>query len=492
MIVVDFISQEIKQALRASVWQKNALINFFLLFAVGTMLVYMLLLGLYLDKILMAIFPHQNPVHILNGFLLYYFLVDLISRFFFQEMPVMSAIPYLHLPIKKSKIANYILAKSALSFFNVLPLLIFIPFSIKIIMRYESLFGGFAWIFSLFAITIVVNYTVLFLKKQFIEKPAFLILLLAAIAALFALEYYQLIHLRNLSSLLFDAVVYTRYAFLLPLLLLVAFFAMAHSFLKKKLNLEGLGGFRSKEEVKTGNFSFLDRFGKIGELMALELKLIFRNKRSRSVAFLSLLFVFYGLIFYPSGQLQNVALFILVGIFVSGMFIINYGQFTYSWESGYFDFLLTQNISIRNYIESKFFLYGFTAIAFFLLSIPYAYFGWKIVLINFCMMLFNVGVTSFTTMLLCTLGPKRIDLSKGTTLNYEGVGAAQFILIIPIMGLPFLIFLPFMAFGNEMHGVYVLGILGLVNILLHKWWIKIVSRRVQFKKHAMALSLREK
>lgn len=52
------------------------------------------------------------------------------------------------------------------------------------------------------------------------------------------------------------------------------------------------------DRVYNADLSFLDRFGAVGELIALEIKLILRHKRTKSMLYLSGFFLLYGLMFY--------------------------------------------------------------------------------------------------------------------------------------------------------------------------------------------------
>ena len=79
-------------------------------------------LGIGLLYLLKEGFPDQDPFVVANNYLFYWIIADLLMRFFLQKLPVMSVKPLLTLPIKRSTVVNYVLGKSALSFFNFLPL----------------------------------------------------------------------------------------------------------------------------------------------------------------------------------------------------------------------------------------------------------------------------------------------------------------------------------------------------------------------------------
>ena len=79
-----------------------------------------LLGGIFAFKIIQKLFPEQDPLVLVNSFLLYAIIGDLIFRYLMQKLPVMNIKPLLTLSIKKSKIVHFILIKSSFSFFNII------------------------------------------------------------------------------------------------------------------------------------------------------------------------------------------------------------------------------------------------------------------------------------------------------------------------------------------------------------------------------------
>jgi len=59
---------------------------------------------------------HVEPLAAVNKFLIYYFMADLVVRYFFQKMPVTNIKPLLTLPINRNAIVHYTLGKSIISF----------------------------------------------------------------------------------------------------------------------------------------------------------------------------------------------------------------------------------------------------------------------------------------------------------------------------------------------------------------------------------------
>src|SRR5690606_24239475 len=100
-------------------------------------------------------------------------------------------------------------------------------------------------------------------------------------------------------------------------------------------------------EARTENFTWLDKYGTLGTFLKNDIRLIKRNKRSKQTVWVSLMFLFYGLLFFSNAMefYRGEGWRIFAGIFVSGGFLFTFGQFVPSWDSSYYPLMMTQNIS---------------------------------------------------------------------------------------------------------------------------------------------------
>ncbi|WP_417865385.1 DUF5687 family protein [Xanthomarina gelatinilytica] len=485
MTLKHFINLEWKQYFRSAYWQKSMALNVLLVFVGLYFVVTFLALGIALYPILKDTFPDQDPLNIVNSYLFYWFLADVIMRFFFQKLPVMSVKPLLTLPVKRSKVVNYVLAKSCFSFFNFLPLFAIIPFGTMLIGNGYPAVSVVSWMVSIFIITLGINFLNFIIENFTSETELSFLPIIALGGSLFALNYFNIVSFTSLVSGAMSSIYDTPLFLVVPLLLLVGLYVLNYSKLKAKLYLDS--SLKTKvQEVNASNLEWTRKFGDAAPFMQLDLKLIWRNKRPRSSIFILVIGLLYGLFFYPNPVYQDQSwMFAFIGIFVTGIFLINFGQFIPAWDSGYYKMLMSQNISYKQYLKSKFTLMAVSVVIMFILSIPYVYFGWNILLAHLAAAIYNIGINTHVILYAGSFNRKKIDLNQRAAFNYQGTGAVQWLLGIPLMFLPLAIFGGVYALFSFEIGCLVLAVLGLVGVVFHQKLMTIITTKYLDSKYKM-------
>ena len=456
------------------------------------MLIYALGLGFSLDMIIVKILKQSDSIHFLNSILLYFFGFEFIMRYMMQNLPVLDIQPYLHLPMKRSSMVHYLLARSVIHLINFLPFIMFGPFAFKVIASNIDVGTAWAWLLMLWLTSFSLHFFVLLFKKKLDDNIWGVLTLIAVVTFFGAADYFQWFRLSVVSSWLFDPILGNAAYTIVPGIFVLILYWFNFNFFLKSVYPEELSFKRNTSYTKQ-DFSFLRSFGLTGEMINVEIKLILRNKRPRNILYLSAFLLLYGLIFYGEEQyttkMSGILLF--VGTFVTGIFMINYGQLLFSWQGGHYDFTLTRPLSMRQYVESKYWLLSSVTIACFILSTPYVYFGWKILMLQLAMTLFNLGVNIFVIMNIAMWSPKKVDLKKGAAFNYEGVGVAQWIMAIPILAGPYVFYFPFSMAGLPDLGIVAVGVAGLIGIALRPQLLAITTKRLTEKKYAIAAGFRK-
>ncbi len=484
-MIKHFLNLEWKQYFRSSYWQKNILLNILLVFLALYFVAMFLLMGVAMYPLLKKFFPEQDPFIVFNGFLFYWILGDLFVRFFFQKLPVMSVKPLLTLPIKRKTVVNFVLGKSALSFFNFLPLFAIVPFGIMLISEGYETSTILIWMLLIVITTLINNFLNFIIESLSSETELSFLPIILLVGSLYGLNHFGIISFTELVANAIQEVIANPIMILIPIAILIALYIYNFRILKEKLFLDS--SLKAKtQEASTTSLEWTKKFGDIAPFMQLDLKLITRNKRAKSSLWMLALGLLYGLFFYPQPMyLEMEFMFVFIGIFVTGIFLINFGQFIPAWDSSYYKLLMSQNIKYEKYLKSKFTLMIMSVIIMFVLSIPYVYFGWKILIAHFAAAIYNIGVNSHVIMLGGSYNRKKIDLDKRAAFNYQGTGAVQWLIGIPLMIVPMALFGALNFFVNFETGIAVILLLGLAGIMFHQKTMKFITKKYLDSKYKM-------
>ena len=484
-MIKHFLSLEWKQYFRSSYWQKSIAINALMVFLAIYLIGILLVIGSFLFKALQKILPDNDPFLVLNGVLFYWIIGDILMRFFLQKLPVMSVKPLLTLPIKRSAVIHFVLGKSGLSFFNFLPLFAFVPFSISLLRRGYEASTVITWLFAIIVVALIINFLNFIIEALSSKTEISFLPVIVLVGGLYALDFFGIVSMTDSVKEAFLNIANTPVLLLIPVSILGICYGFNFKILKEKLFLDA--SLQSKvKEVKVADLSWTKRFGDIAPFMQLDLKLIWRNKRTKSMTFLLIIGVLYGLFFYPQPTYREMEfMFAFIGIFSTGFFLINFGQFIPAWDSAYYKMLMSQNIKYEQYLRSKFILMVMSVVILFILGIPYVYFGWKILLAHFAAAIYNIGVNSHVIMWGGSYNRKKIELDKKAAFNYQGTGAVQWLIGIPLMLLPMGLF----AIINWLLGfeiaIATLIILGIIGIMLHKKLMEFITQKYLNSKYKM-------
>ena len=309
--------------------------------------------------------------------------------------------------------------------------------------------------------------------------------LLVVLLGGFALKYFNLFDLGAMSQSLFDGIVSNPIMTTIPLGILIILYRVNYRKLKNQLYLDAAVSVKVKE-ANTANLSWTKRFGAVAPFIQLDLKLLWRNKRAKSTLPVLALGLFYGLFFYPQPMYKDmVFMYAFIGIFSTGAFLINFGQFIPAWDSGYYNMLMSQNFKYRQYLRSKFTLMTISVVLLFVLGIPYVYFGWKILITHFAAAIYNVGVNTHVILYGGSFNRKKINLDERAAFNLQGTGAVQWIIGIPLMALPMGIFALFNWLVNFETAIAVLIGLGTIGIVFHQKIMTVIIRKYAASKYKM-------
>ncbi|MCA6421261.1 MAG: hypothetical protein IM568_00410 [Flavobacterium sp.] len=431
-----------------------------------------------------------EPLETINKYMIYYLAVDLLFRYFLQKMPVMNIRPLLTLNIKKGTIVHFSLFKTALSFFNWTHAFFFLPFTIVLLIKGYG-YQAILWHIAMFSLIYLNNFINILINN----KDAIFYTVLAVLVGLGLTQYYNLFDITIYTLPFFQGIYKTVYLFLLPVIALIGTYYFSFQFFKNNLNIDE--GLANKSKIaKTENYTWLERFGTLGTFLKNDIRLLRRNKRSKTTLILSVMFIFYGLFFF-TGSIEaydNPAIKVFAAIFVSGGFLFTFGQFIPSWDSAYYQLLMSQNIPYKEYIKSKWWLMVIGTVVSTILASFYLYFGIHTFLIVVVAAIFNIGVNSHLVMLGGAFVKTPIDLtsSKQAFGDKQAFNVKTMLIAIPKMVLPMLLYAVGYFLFSPNIGLLFVALAGIIGFLFRDYVFSKIEKIYKTEKYATIAAYKQK
>ena len=354
-----------------------------------------------------------STIETICAYLLFYFLFDLVLRYFFQKFNYLNIKPLLLTNIPKRKIVGQMLTQSMFSVYALFSYLFFIPFFVVLLIDQPQKIAILSLAIACLLLAQVNNFINLFVNKN---NTVFAIIV-GVLALGIAANYFDLINILEVSRAIF----YPFYQYpglsLIFVPIAILLYRAAKKMVLSNLYLDK-GVIAQTEKVSTLNVSWLEKYGKIGTFLQVDLKMLTRNKRAKSTMLASFLFLFYGLLFFtgfsPIGESKAMQMF--AAIFVTGGFVFSFGNYIPSWDSAYYPLMMTQNVTYKDYLQAKWWLMVIATVACAILGVFYIYFGWVIYLMVVAGAILNLGVNSYLVMLSGAYVKTPIDLTTNKNL----------------------------------------------------------------------------
>ncbi len=490
-MIKQFISLEWKQFKRSAYFKQSLAIKILLIFGALYFTACFLMMGIGSFFILEKMFPEQDPLVVVNNYIVYWFLADLIYRFFIQKMPVMKIKPFMVLPVQRKTVIHYILGKTGVSFFNFLPLFFYIPFCVVLLFHdtYPAV-NVINWFIAMISLELCINFTVFLINKN----NAVFYGLLIVLAGLVGLDYFQIYPVTETAGYVFNTIYSTPYAFLIPILLLIQLYRVNFKLLRSGFYLDDKI-IKKTETVRSLELNWLNRFGGMALFLKNDIRMILRNKRPRKVLFSAFFFLFYGLFFFTQDIYRDSpAMIAFASTFISGGFLLTFGQLVPAWDSEYYKLLMSQNIPYRQYLEAKWYLMVFGTVVATILTIPYIYFGWKIYAVIVAGAVFNIGLNTFITLYGGALNRSRVELNTKAKMfgNTQGFNMTQLLIALPKMALPVILFILPYYLINFTAGLVTLAVFGLAGLLFKNYFLSLIESIYQNQKYKTIAAFEEK
>lgn len=424
-----------------------------------------------------------DPLQFINKYMVYGTSFWVVWRYFIQKMPVMNIKGLLSLPVRENTIVHYALGRTLFSFFNISNAFFFVPFSIVLVNNGYPITQVLSWHIAIIAIVFCTNYINILINDR---NDVFYIV--ATVLILFAgLQYYDIFDITQHMGPVFDTFYTNPVYTIIPWLILILLYRSTFTHFKHRMYLDS-GLQDVKKEAQNLQLGWLNRFGRTAIFIKNDIKLILRNKRSKMTIWVSIGFLFYGLLFFTdsSGGLYNAPFWkIFAGIFVTGGFLFTFGQYVPSWDSSYYPLMMSQNIVYREYLNAKWSMITIATLISTALGSFYIIFGWDVYAAILTGAIYNIGVNGHLVLLSGAFIKSPIDLTSTSKPfgDKQAFNAKTLLLSLPKLFLPMILYYIGSLFGGEWVGYITVAFTGLLGFFLKNKVFNWIENLYKVEKH---------
>ena len=486
-MLLRFLSLEWKAFTRSASFQVNLVLKILL----GFIGLYFAVTFLFLGYFIVDLIKEMNleVFDTINRYVLYYLFLDLAVRFMFQKLPVTSIRPLLTLPISKRKIVLYTMGKSFNSFYVWAHLFLLVPLAVRLIYEGNNPSAVVFWTVSIFCFIAINNLLNIILQN----KNSVFIIIVVFIAATVGIHFYTDLDYLTYTGAFFTLFYSIKWLFSLAILAVFGLGYAVFNLYLKNLYLDAGMAIASKEKKE---WKWLQRLNAKDPFLQNDIRLLVRNKRSRSTLFLSLFFLAYGLMFYKNIDISNMAnssSTLLFSLFVTGGFIFTFGQYVPSWDSAYYPLFMTQNVKYKAYLESKWRILVIGGLCTSVLSLFYLFMSTQLLYPILAAIAYNLGVNTQLALLTGAYIRTPIDLSQNKNIfgDKKAFNIQTMLISLPMFLLPILIFLTTSIISSTKHGFIAVGIAGVIGFALKEMFFNRITKLYKVHKYVTLQSYKK-
>jgi peptidoglycan/LPS O-acetylase OafA/YrhL len=128
----------------------------------------------------------------------------------------------------------------------------------------------------------------------------------------------------------------------------------------------------------------------------------------------------------------------------------------------------------------------------FIATTPYFLFGRQIILYHLVAFVYNAGVNIYVYLFAATLNTKRLELSRGSSMNMQGVSYKNFLVMIPLLVIPISLISLFALFSATYIALIIIALMGLAGILFRDSLLSVIEKQFLRRKYALCTGFRKK
>ena len=421
--------------------------------------------------------------HVFDGGLIYLLICDFWFRFILQETPAQQAQPYALLPVRRSFLMNVYLTRSGLAWGNLYWFFLLVPFGLIAIAIPVGWIAFFGWLLGWWLLLVMNGYAYLFCRALCLKHLLWVLLPAAIHGGILALMLLPDKNPLDMPcTILMNDFLHWK---LLPFLFvgtIIAVLYWANYKLQMGMVHDEVGKKEEKEIKHATQFNFLNRYGRLGEYLKLEVKQRMRNKTVKMSFFVGLGFmIFLSAISYftPAYDGSFMRSFIcLYNYIVLGMMTL---ITIMCYEGNYIDGLMSRRESILQLLTAKYYFNVLLLIIPPIILLPLMIIGKMSVWMNIGYFFFTAGVLYPLLFQLAVYNDNTLPMNAKLT-SRQGNTTQQIVSLV-ILFLPIGFEKAATALLGDPWGYILLAILGIIGIVSHRYWLRNVYTRFMARRY---------
>ena len=468
---------------RHPMFDKNRFMKFLLIFMWLYYAAILIFLGVTMAIGMKGAYNGVAAHHVLDGWFPIVLIIDFWVRFIMQDTPVNQAKPYTLLPIRRSFLMNVYLIRSGFSLGNLYWGFMLVPFGLIAIAVPFGWMSFIGWLFGWWLLCIANGFSYLFVRTLLTKHMAWLILPIiihGAILAAMILPEHSWLDMP--CTVLLNAFANWKILNILAVFAVIAILYYANFLLQTSMVYNEISKKEDVEVKNTAKMSFLNRYGRIGEYLKLEVRMRMRNKtvKMQFAMGLGMMLLFSVIMYFTdvySGSFMR-SFICLYNYIVLGMMTL---IVIMCYEGNYIDGLMSRRESIYQLLRAKYYFNSFLLIIPPIIMLPLMISGKMSVWMNLSYLFFTVGVLYPILFQLAVYNKDTLPMNQKLT-GKQG-NATQQIISMVILFLPIGIEKLATLLLGDPWGYILLMCMGIIGVATHKVWLKNIYQRFMVRRY---------
>ena len=436
----------------------------------------------------------EAPYEFLYSFLPFIIIIDISCRFIGQDTPAHQVKPYILLPISKYTCIDFFIIRSLITYSNLTWMFLYVPFAIMSILFTEGLWLSLMFIFSFYVIELILSqiysiFRTLVNNNIFYWCLALPFLLIICSPAFFKSDWtftLSFIELIKGYGHIGGCICHGNLFAWITLFILLGITVYCNRLLQYKFVYAEISKKDKTIKVSTERkFTFMDKWGAIGEFMYLEILSIRRNKNIRKGFITSCLLVLtWSLLCSFSSTYDDVGMVKFWMVYNFTIFATYFIMRIMMAEGNYIERLMQDYSSIESLLRAKYYVYTLMLILPYCIMLPMVFMQKVSLLTLTAFLFFAGGFVNFMFMQMAVYNKQTMPLNEKMTGKMM---TNNFWLLMGItfcgFGIPLLLYKLLLVLTSDTCAGIIVMLLGLIFILTHKLWIHNIYVRMMNRKY---------